>query len=406
MSVSDKPGVAQPSGRYALVNGRVILPDEIVVGKALLIEDNQILGIAEVGSLGEQVTTVDVEGRYVSPGLIDIHTHGAMDHSFNEASAEAWGAIVRENMRRGVTSLLATIATAPIPDLVACLEFSRSWIDGRQEGTQVIGVHLEGPYFSYAQRGAQDPKNLRTPDDGSLDTLLEQHEVLRVMSFAPELPGALDLIRRLIDLDVVPAAGHSSATDSDMLAAMSAGLRHTIHIWSGQSTTIREGPWRKPGLLEATLAFDELTGEMIADNKHLPPTLMKLAYKCLGPDRLCAISDATSGAGLPDGARFKMGEMTYDVHDGVAMMLDRTAFAGSSTLLNQMIPILTDQVGIPLVEAVRMASLTPARIIGFDDCRGSLQAGKDADIAVFEDDFSVWRTMIGGKWVYAAEGLR
>ena len=268
-------------------------------------------------------------------------------------------------------------------------------------GTQVIGVHLEGPYFSYEQRGAQDARYLRAPNDGTVDALLEHADVMRVMSLAPELPGALDLTARLFKLGIVAAAGHSSAKDDDVLAAMRVGLRHVIHIWSGQSTTIRDGPWRRPGLLEATLAFDGLTAEMISDNRHLPPTLMKLAYKCLGPDRLCAISDATSGAGLPEGATFTMGGMTCDISDGVAMLRDRTSFAGSSTQLNKMIPILTGAVGIPMAEAVRMASLTPARIIGADRRKGSLEAGKDADIAVFEEDFTGWRTMIGGRWIYS-----
>jgi N-acetylglucosamine-6-phosphate deacetylase len=271
-----------------------------------------------------------------------------------------------------------------------------------REGSQVLGVHLEGPYFSMAQKGAQDPENIRTPDDGTADILLEHHDMMRIMTYAPELPGALELTARLARLGIVPAAGHSSAKDEDVLAAMRVGLRHIVHIWSGQSSTVREGPWRKPGLLEASLVFEGLTVEMISDNKHLPPTLMKLAYKCIGADRLCIVSDATNGAGMPEGARFRMGEMEYEVHDGVGMMLDRTAFAGSTTLVNQMVPILTDTVGIPLVEAVRMATLTPARAIGFGDRKGSLEAGKDADLAVFEEDFSAWRTMIGGRWVYAA----
>lgn len=391
----------QPEGRFALVNGRVILPNAVADGKAVLVDGGRITAVADPHELGADTPTLDVGRRYVSPGLIDIHTHGAVGYSFNDPSHEAWTAITCENLSRGVTSLLPTIATASISNLVDCLAFGREWMASARDGAQVLGLHLEGPYFSYAQRGAQDPQHLRTPDDGSADVLLEHHRVLRVMSFAPELPGALDLTARLVKLGIVPAAGHSSATDQHMLAAMDAGLRHTIHIWSGQSTTIREGPWRKPGLLEATLTFEGLTAEMISDNKHLPPTLMKLAYKCLGPDRLCAISDATNGAGLSEGTRFKMGDMTYDVHDGVAMLLDRTSFAGSSTLLNQMIPILTGAVGIPLHEAVRMAALTPARVIRCDDRKGSLEAGKDADIAVFETDFTSWRTMIAGKWVYS-----
>ena len=392
----------QPKGRFALTNGRVILPQGIVTGKAVVVEGKKIVGIADADSLGAEVEKIDVGGRYITPGLIDIHTHGALNHTFNEPEAEAFATIAVENVRRGVTSLLATIAAAPIPDLVKCLEFSRQWMHEPHQGSQVLGVHLEGPYFSLAQKGAQDPENIRTPDDGTPDILLEHHDALRIMTYAPELPGALDLTARLARLGIVPAAGHSAAKDEDVLAAMKVGLSHIIHIWSGQSSTIREGPWRKPGLLEASLVFEELTVEMISDNKHLPPTLMKLAYKCIGADRLCIVSDATNGAGMPEGARFRMGEMEYEVHDGVGMMLDRTAFAGSTTLVNQMVPILTDTVGIPLVEAVRMATLTPARVIGFDDRKGSLEAGKDADLAVFEDDFAAWRTMIGGRWVYAA----
>lgn len=392
----------QPKGRFALTNGRVILPQEIVTGKAVVVEGKKIVGIADADSLGAETEKIDVGGRYITPGLIDIHTHGALDHTFNEPTVEAFASIAKENVTRGTTSLLATVSTAPIPDLVKCLEFSRQWMHEPHEGAQVLGVHLEGPYFSMAQKGAQDPDNIRTPDDGTPDILLEHHDVMRIMTYAPELPGALEFTARLAGLGIVPAAGHSSARDEDVLAAMKVGLSHIIHIWSGQSSTVREGPWRKPGVLEATLVFDGLTVEMISDNKHLPPTLMKLAYKCIGADRLCVISDATSGAGMAEGTRFRMGGMEYDVHDGVGMMLDRTAFAGSTTLVNQMVPILTDVVGIPLVEAVRMATLTPARVIGFDDRKGSLEASKDADLAVFEDDFTAWRTMICGRWAYAA----
>jgi N-acetylglucosamine-6-phosphate deacetylase len=388
----------QPRGRLALTNGLIVLPDRVAAGQALVVEGSRILDIVAEGALGASVERCDVGGRYITPGLIDIHIHGAMLHSFNEPSAEAFATITAENAARGVTSLVATIAAAPIPDLLRCLDFCRQWMSEPRPGAQVLGVHLEGPYLNPAQKGALDPRCLRSPDDGSVDALLEQSDVIRSMTYAPELPGALALTARLVELGIVPAAGHSSATDEDVQRAMGAGLRHTIHIWSGQSSTVREGPWRKPGLLEATLAYDELSAEMIADNKHLPPTLMKLAYKCKGPDRLCVISDATSGAGMPEGTHFSMANMEYDVHDGVGMLLDRTAFAGSTTLLNQMLPILTDVVGVPLPEAVRMASLTPARVLGLERCKGSLEAGKDADLVVFDRSFRAWRTMIGGRW--------
>ena len=394
--------VEQPEGKFALVNGQVILPYEVMVGKAVVIEGNRILDVVDAGSLSREVRKIDVGGRYITPGLIDIHTHGGMGYTFNDPTPEAFETITRMNASHGVTALLATLAAAAIPDLVQCLEFSRRWMQESHSGAQVLGVHLEGPYFSLAQKGAQDPANIRTPDDGTADLLLAHHDVITIMTYAPELPGALELTARLASLGVIPAAGHSMAREEDVVAAMRAGLRHIIHIWSAQSTVVREGPWRKPGLLEASLVFDGLTVEMIADNRHLPPTLMKLAYKCIGPDRLCVISDATSGAGLPEGTRFRMANLEYEVHDGVGMMLDRSSFAGSTTLIGQMVPILTNLVDIPLAEVIRMGSLTPAHVLGVEDRKGSLEAGKDADVAIFENDFTAWRTMIGGRWVYAA----
>lgn len=387
----------------ALANGRVIMPDAVITGHALIIDGDSIVGLVLDASLDGEIAQVDVGGRLVAPGLIDIHTHGAAGHTFNEPDPTAFAAIAATQLRSGVTALLATIATAPLADLLRCLDTARVVMSASSAGARILGVHLEGPYFNPAQSGAQDPRSMRTPDDGSPDSLLEHHDILRIVSLAPELPGAIPLIRRLAARGIVPAAGHSDARDHQLTAAIAAGLRHVIHLWSGQSSTIREGPWRRPGLLEASLIAEGITAEIIADNRHLPPTLMRLAYRCLGPERLCAVSDATSGAGLPDGAFYSMGDMEYEVHDGVGMLRDRSAFAGSTTLLNSMIPVLYDVAGIPLAEAVGMASLVPARVIGIDGHKGSLLPGRDADIVVFEDDFSVWRVMVAGQWKFEKE---
>jgi N-acetylglucosamine-6-phosphate deacetylase len=383
--------------RLALENGRVVLPDAIVDDRVVLIEHGKIIAITDRDAIGSDTHPIDVGGRWITPGLIDIHTHGALGHTFNEPTPEAFGTICAENARHGVTSLCTALAPAPLPDLKQCFEFTRTWQQSDQAGARILGAYLESPYTSPAQKGALDPRYLRLPNDGSADELLAFYDVLRVFMLAPELPGAIELVDKINQLGVVPAAGHSSAYDTQVHAAMEYGLRHVTHIWSAMSCVVREGPWRKPGLLEAALVFDELTVEMIADNKHLPPTLMKLAYKCIGPDRLCAISDATSGAGLPEGSPFVMGGMEYEVGDGVGMMFDRSAFAGSTTLLNQMIPILIDEVSIPLVEAIRMVTRTPARIVGVADRRGSLEAGKDADIVIFNDDFTPWLVLIEGQ---------
>lgn len=388
-----------PTPPVALVNGIIVLPDQLVEGQALYVADGVIRGICNIGDLPSDIEQVDAGGRLITPGLVDIHIHGAHGSSFNEASAEAFGTILQANVRAGVTSVLATTATAPIPQLMACLETAEQWMKSPGQGANLLGVHVEGPYFALSQVGAQDPANIRTPADGQYEQLLEWQEIIRIFTYAPELPGALTLTKRLNELGIVAAAGHSAAREEDILPHFPLGLRHFIHIWSGQSTTVREGPWRKPGLLEVSLTAEHVTVEMIGDGKHLPPTLMRLAYKCIGADRLCLISDATSGAGLPDGARFRMGEMEYVVGDGVGMLLDYTAFAGSTTLLSQVVRTVVEQVGVPIVEAVRMASLTPARVIGVDDRKGSLAAGKDADVVIFDRDFRPWQVMVGGRWL-------
>lgn len=387
-----------PPSPIAFVNGTIVLPESTVVGQALYIVDGRIHAICAAGDLPGDVPRIDVQGRLITPGLVDIHIHGAQGANFNDGSAVSFATALQANASAGVTSLLATTATAPLPQLVATLETAQAWIDKPGVGANLLGVHVEGPYFALSQAGAQDPSNLRVPSDGQYEELLEFHRIIRIFTYAPELAGALALTERLSQLGIVAAAGHSAAREEDIVPHFPLGLRHMIHIWSGQSTTVREGPWRKPGMLEVSLTAPHLTVEMIADGKHLPPTLMKLAYQSIGANRLCLISDATSGAGLPDGTRYRMGAMEYVVGEGVGMLLDYTAFAGSTTLLNRMVKIVRDQVGVPLVEAVRMASLTPASVIGVDGRKGSLAPGKDADVVVFNEDFTPWRVMIAGEW--------
>ncbi|MEX2501308.1 MAG: N-acetylglucosamine-6-phosphate deacetylase [Trueperaceae bacterium] len=388
---------------HAWTGGRLVLPDRVLDGRALLTEGGRIVALAREADLPADVARSDVGGAYVAPGLIDVHTHGALGRSFLDGNDDAFATITAEQARRGVTGLLATTSTAPLPAILTALERTRAWATPDRPGARVLGAHVEGPYFAAAQSGAQDPAHLRTPDDGSVDDLLTYRDAIRIVSFAPELPGACELTRRLVAAGIVAAAGHAEASDADLAVCEAWGLSHAIHLWSGQSTTRRDGPWRVPGLLEASLASDTLSGEMIADGKHLPPTLMRLAWRCFGSDRLCLISDATSGAGLPDGSPFTMGEMRYEVHDGVGMMRDRSSFAGSTTLLDGMLRVVTEQVGVPLPDAVRMASLTPARLIGMSDRIGSLTPGKRADLAILAPDLTPLRTVIEGRTV--ARGL-
>lgn len=380
--------------REALVGADIVVDDLVLNGHSVLVREGRIERVVPVAQVPSDYERRDLGGGVLTAGLVDIHTHGAGGHGFNEADAEAHREALAAYLAAGVTSLLPTMSGASIDDLVASLEAVES-VRGSAGLPRIEGAHLEGPYFSHAQRGAQNPRTLRSPEDGSVDALLDHADVIRMMSLAPELPGAVELTERLVSLGIVAAAGHTDGRDEDLLACQRAGLSHVIHVFSGQSTTVREGPWRRPGMLEATLASDSLTVEMIADGKHLPPTLMRLALRCL-PGRLCLVSDSTSGAGMPDGSVYRMGANEYLVENGVGVTMDRTAFAGSTTPLSQMLPVVSG-LGVDLADLVAMVTSIPARAARLTHV-GRIAAGYHADFALFDDKLSLRGVALAGEW--------
>jgi len=374
------------------------MPSGVARGATVLVEDGRIVGVSGA-PVPHGFQAVDVEGRLVTPGLIDLHIHGAMGTTFLQSEARVYERIADELPRHGVTSILITLPAAPLEQLTTALRYCREWLPTRTgQHVRILGHNLEGPYLSEAQRGAMQARDLRSPLDGSLDELMHAAGALKMMTVAPELPGALELITHVRSKGTVVSLGHTDAHEAEFMAALAHGASHITHLFSCLSTTRRNGPWRDPGALECALTVDGLTVELIADGKHVPPLLMRLAYQSIGPDRLCLVSDATAGAGLPDGAAFRIAGVDFDKVDGVGMLKDRSAFAGSATFLNAMIRVMRDDVGVPVWEAVRMATLNPARVIGVDADYGSIAVGKVADLVVFDDDFTPWKSMIGGSW--------
>ncbi|MEV6964258.1 hypothetical protein AB0M47_04005 [Hamadaea sp. NPDC051192] len=389
--------------RMAFVGARLIAGTQVHHDRAVLIENGVIAGLPPHRDVPAGVRRIDLAGRYLSPGLIDLHAHGAAGHSFDETDPAAYDAILAGHARFGVTGLLASLASASVPDLVDRLRFAAGHSRRTSAGARLLGTHLEGPFLAPAQAGAHRLDLLVAPDPKTVDRLLPSAAAPAMVTLAPELPGALDAIRVFREHGTVVAAGHSEATGADLAAARAAGLSHLTHLWSGQSGLRREGPWRVPGLVEESLASDRLTAEVIADGRHLPDALLRIALRCL-PDRLIVVSDATAGAGLPDGSRYRLAGNDCVVSDGVGMVVGADSFAGSTTGLNRMVWHLHTALGVPLPVAVGMASTTPAHVLAGPSAPAPsappLRLGAPADLAVFDDAFRTVATIVGGQIRY------
>jgi N-acetylglucosamine-6-phosphate deacetylase len=269
---------------------------------------------------------------------------------------------------------------------------------------EILGVHVEGPYFSPEQKGAQDPRFLRNPDPAEYGRILDDHPGIRRWTVAPELPGALDMGRELTRRGVVASIGHSDAVYEQVVEAARAGFRLVTHLYNAMSRLVRRNAIMYPGVVESALLMDELDVEVIADGMHLPPSLLSLVYKVKGPDRICLVTDSMRAAGqnvresiLGSGANGRR----VLVENGVAWLPDRTYFAGSVATADRLVRTMKEAAGAPLPEAVRMMTLTPARVMGVQARKGSLAPGKDADIVLFDDDIRVQLVMARGRVVTA-----
>jgi N-acetylglucosamine-6-phosphate deacetylase len=373
-------------------NARLILPDGICDGLEIVVADGKI---AEVRKRSN-AEAIDLDGNYLAAGFIDLHIHGAVGRDTMEASPAAFQTVCDYHATGGTTSLLLTTVTAPIPKIVDVLRAVRN---SARPIKQIVGVHIEGPFISKARRGAQREEFIRDPDSESMDQLLEFSDVIKRFTLAPELPGALDLIDQLRARDISVSGGHSDAFDEEARAGFSHGLRHVTHTFNGMSSARRRGVYRVAGLLEFALSEPEIMCELIADGHHVSTTLMKMLYRAKGPTGICLVTDATAGAGLSEGARFSLSGLDCVVSDGVCLLADRSALAGSASRMIDLVRVAVNDVKIPLPEAVAMASANPARSLG-SKTKGRLEAGADADFVVLSADLEVVQTFVAGEEVY------
>ena len=379
-------------------NGRLILPDGIRDGLELVVEDGKIAEIREQSSLTE---AIDLRGNYLGPGFIDLHIHGALGRDTMEAKPEAFRAICDYHATGGTTSLLLTTVTAPISDIVGVLKAVRG---ARNNWPQIAGVHVEGPFIAKARAGAQRAEFIRYPETHLVDQLMPFADIIKIMTVAPELPGALALIDRLRLHKIIVSGGHSDATDVEARAAAEYGMRHVTHTFNAMSSARRQGIYRDAGLLEFALSEPDIMCELIADGHHVAPTLMKMLYRAKGPRGICLVTDATAGAGLATGTEFTLSGRRCVVGEGVCLLSDRSALAGSASRMIDLVRVMVNQVGVPLNEAVAMATANPARALGLN-AKGRLKPGADADLVILSRDLEVRRTLIAGERVFKSEKL-
>ncbi len=385
-------------------NGSIVLPDRVVPDGQVLTMDDRIQFVGPSSGSLHGPTLVDLDGGYLLPGFVDLHVHGGNGADFMDGTAEAFKTVLDAHAKHGTTSCTPTTTVARHDQHLAFLKLVREFARKPAGGAKVLGAHIYGPYFAPEARGCHPAGSVREPSPADYEPYFAFASDIRTATVAPELAGAEAFVRACAKKGIRCNAGHSHATFEQMETAIAWGVRHVDHLFCAMSDRARlrqkqTYPMRG-GVMEATLFFDELTTEVIADGKHLDASLLKLAYKVKGPDRLALVTDAMRALDRPDG-EYVFGPLDggepVRKFDGVGVTLDGSALASGVTGMDHAVRTFLAATGAPLHEVIRMATLTPARIAGVDSEVGSLVAGKKADFVVVDRDLNVVAVYIDGR---------
>src|SRR5215831_10349333 len=390
--------------RLALVGATAITPFEEILNSTVILDQGRVEFVGPHQRYRtDDLEILDIRGKYITPGFIDVHVHGGAGSDFMDATRRDFETVCRFHSRGGTTSLLATTATAPLEEIQSALKMVREVRQHPVTGARVLGAHLEGPYLTMARRGCHLKEYVRNPEQAEWEQLLEYQDGIKHVTLAPEIPGALQLIRDWSLRGINISGGHTDSTFSQMMKAVDQGMIHATHMYCAMSTVSRpHPPHREGGCVETVLERAEISAELIADGRHLPPELLRLTVKAKGVDRVCLVTDAMRGAGMPDGFYTfgpKHGQKTQ-VKNGEALMLDLSSFASSVVTMDVMVRNALNLMGLTRREAIAMATINPARLLKVADRKGSLEVGKDADCVVLDEQFNVIHTVVAGEVVF------
>ena len=372
-----------------------ILTDGGVLSGFVYLDGEKIFAVtADELPFDEEIDSGDL---YVSAGFIDIHTHGGGGYPF-EGSVDDIVEGVNFHLAHGTTAICPTVSASPIDDMRRSLANIKAAMEDERVKATIIGAHLEGPYLSLAQTGAQAGACITFPVKEDYEKIVKSYKgTLARWTYAPEHDEDCAFAKCMQEAGVVTSAGHTNATYKDMKAALDFGCRLVTHLYSCTSTVTRKQGFRSLGVIESTFLEDGIVAEIIADGKHLPPELIRMIYKIKGTDGVIAVTDSLSLAGTSVKSG-RMSQTDFIIEDGVCKLLDRSAFAGSIATSDVLLRVLTKEADIPITEAQRLLTVNPARMMGLKT-KGEIKAGYDADLVIFDDDVNVKCVIAMGKTV-------
>jgi len=384
-----------------IYNGHIMTPEGWITGGSVIIEDNRIKEVTKNSHIIDNADErFDAHGMHVVPGGIELHCHGGGGCDFQECTREAFQTAVDTHKRHGTTAIFPTLSSSPLD----MMERACATCDEMMEepDTPIMGLHFEGPYFNPRKAGAQMPEVIRIPDKNEYTHLVEDYECVRRWDAAPELPGVVEMGKYITGKGVVAAIGHTAAEYADVKAAYDAGFSLATHFYNGMPGFHNIREYKHAGTVESVYLMENMAVEVIADGIHVPKTILNLVYHIKGVERTALISDALAVTDSDSDHAF---DPRVIIEDGVCKLSDRSALAGSIATMDRLIKTMVRTVNVPLFDAIRMSSETPARIMGIYDRKGSLQRGKDADICIYDNDTNLRRVYAMGNFVKGSDRI-
>lgn len=394
-----------------IITGGNILGENMIKDHAIIIENDAIYDILPecMLKIEENDLVIKADGNFIAPGFIELHTHGIEGYDFMDNDPDGLKKALYAYAKHGVTGLYPTTLSCAMDELISLLNGFTQIDFNNTGGASVLGLHLEGPYLCKEQCGAQSGMHLKSPCFDEYSRIIEQNPFVQRWDLAPELEGAQRMSKYLSEKGIIAAIAHTNADAPQILKAAENGFTLVTHLYSGMTTVHRKNGFRHGGGVEGCLLCDGLAVELILDGIHVPKELIQLTFKIKGVNNICLVTDSTRAAGLKNGGEFILGNKNSGIKaligDHVAWLPDKSAFAGSLAVFDRLIYNAVTVGGIPVEEAVQMATQTPARVMGLKN-KGKLQKGFDADVVIFDEDINIQYTIIGGKIIYESGPIK